>query len=260
MIDTHAHLNHPMFYSDFPEVIKRSSDLGLQAIINIGYDLHSSELAIKQALAFSGFIWASVGIHPHHASSFTKGIFERLYELAAHYSVVAIGESGLDFYRNLSPKDAQLSAFEAQIEIACELGKPLIVHMRNASEDTIRILNRYTNRLRGVVVHCFDGNEQLAMRLIEIGCHIGIAGNVTYKGAESLRCVARSIPIDRLLLETDSPYLAPVPHRGKRNEPSYLKHVAERIAVLREVTMDELIGATVRNAVNLFKLPIATQL
>lgn len=255
MIDTHAHLNHPMFYDDFMDVVKRSTDCGVQAIINVGYDLPSSDLAIKQAEEFNGLLWASVGIHPHHASSLTSQTVARLREIAKHSLVVAIGESGLDFYRNLSPRDAQIKAFEMQIELACELGKPLIMHMRNSTEDAVRILSRYSKCLVGVVAHCFSGNEQLAMKLIELGCHIGIAGNITYKGAENLRSALRSIPINRLLLETDSPYLAPMPHRGKRNEPSHLRHIAECVSALLNMTLDDLVGVTTQNAIKLFNPP-----
>ncbi|MFA4028782.1 MAG: hypothetical protein GDYSWBUE_000846 [Candidatus Fervidibacterota bacterium] len=257
MIDTHAHLNHPVFHDDFREVIKRSIDCGVRAVINVGYDLHSSELAVKQAAEFDGLLWASVGIHPHYASSLTNEMSKRLRELAMHELVVAIGETGLDFYRNLSPKDVQLKAFEAQIEIACELEKPLIMHMRDSAEDAVRILSQCAKCLIGVVAHCFSGDEQLAMRLIELGCHIGIAGNITYRSANSLRDALRSMPIDRLLLETDSPYLAPIPHRGKRNEPSNLKHIAEHIATMRSISLDELVIATTQNAIRVFNLPIS---
>lgn len=255
MIDTHAHLNHPMFSDDFMDVVKRSIDCGVRAIINVGYDLPSSNLAVEQAKEFGGLLWAGVGIHPHHASSLTSQTVAKLREIAMCNFVVAIGECGLDFYRNLSPRDAQVKAFETQIELACELKKPLIMHMRNSAEETVRILSQYAKCLTGVVAHCFSGDEQLAMKLIELGCHIGIAGNITYRGAESLRRALRSVPIDRLLLETDSPYLAPTPHRGKRNEPSYLRHIAECVSGLLNVTLDDLVRVTTQNAIKLFNLP-----
>lgn len=254
MIDSHAHINHPMLACDFNNVVRRAIDAKIRAIINVGYDLQSSKLAVEQAKLKNGFIWASVGIHPHNANTLTDNVLEQLHELALSDAVVAVGEIGLDFYRMISSRDEQLKAFEAQLELACKIKKPVIIHMRNSHEDVLTILKRYSDTLSGILAHCFDSDINMALKFVELGCHIGIAGNVTYKGAEKLREVVRSIPVGKLLTETDSPYLSPIPHRGKRNEPANLVHIVECVAILLSMSPHEVAEITVNNAKSFFRL------
>ncbi|MFA4015146.1 MAG: hypothetical protein RUDDFDWM_000219 [Candidatus Fervidibacterota bacterium] len=254
MVDSHAHLNHPAIRGDLEAVLERATERGVQAIINVGYDLSSSEVAVEQAVRFKGFVWASVGIHPHNATSLTKEALARLKELALNDVVVAVGETGLDFYRNLSPKHEQFKAFEAQLELACEVKKPVIIHMRNSASEVLNVVSNYKGLLKGLVAHCFSGDEAIATEFVELGFHIGVAGNITFKSSGELQKVIRSIPLDRLLAETDSPYLAPVPHRGKRNEPAYLMHVVESIATALGMPTKDIADVTARNAVLLFNL------
>jgi TatD DNase family protein len=255
MVDSHAHLNHPAIRNDIKAVLERAVRQGVQAIINVGYDLSSSEVAVEQATNFNGFVWASVGIHPHNATSLTKEALARLRELASKDVVVAVGEIGLDFYRNLSPEHEQLKAFEAQLELACEVKKPVVIHMRNSASQVVSVMNNYRGLLKGFVAHCFSGDEALVAEFVELGFHIGMAGNITFKSSNELRRVVRSIPLDRLLTETDSPYLAPVPHRGKRNEPAYLVYVVEAIATALGMPSEDVADVTARNAISLFNLP-----
>lgn len=223
-------------------------------MVNVGYDLETSQLAVEQASMANNVVRASVGIHPHNALSFNEAALNRLRQLASDRFVVAIGETGLDFHRELSPREAQLVAFEGQLELACEVGKPVIVHIRKAFEEAYAILRRYSERLVGIVAHCFGGDKSTAFKFVDMGAYIGIAGNVTYRGANELHEVARSVPIERLLVETDAPYLAPIPHRGKRNEPSYLAHVIERVSELRQMTSEEVAQVTSKNAMSVFRM------
>jgi TatD DNase family protein len=248
--DTHCHLNHPDFASDAGLVWSRAKDAGVHAAVVVGYDLASSESALQVAERLDG-CWASVGIHPHDAVQCDENALLQLHRLASHPRVTAIGEIGLDYYRNLSPKDAQQQALEQQINLALQLRLPVIIHCRDAYDDLLPILARYP--LRGVL-HCFSGELHHAQRAVEMGWYLGIGGVVTFKNAHTLREVVQRVPLENLLLETDAPYLAPMPHRGKRNEPAYIPLIARMVASLKNVPLEELATVTTQNARCLFSL------
>ncbi|MCS6831156.1 MAG: TatD family hydrolase [Armatimonadota bacterium] len=248
--DTHCHLNHPDFAHDAQQVWSRAQEAGVHQAIVVGYDLASSEAAIQIATAYDG-CWASVGVHPHDAAQCTQDALSLLQQRALQPQVAAIGEIGLDYYRNLSPKNVQQQAFERQIQIASQLNLPVIIHCRNAYDDLLDILSRHP--LPGVL-HCFSGELHHARRAVEMGWYLGIGGVATFKNAHSLREVVQQTPLERLLLETDAPYLAPVPHRGKRNEPSYIPLIAEVVASLKNIPIEEVARITTQNARCLFRL------
>ena len=253
LIDSHAHLDMHDFDADRDHVIKRAVQGGVARIVTIGIDLASSRKAIEIARKY-GFIYATVGYHPHNADEADAGELEKLRTLASEPKVVAWGEIGLDFFRRHSPPEKQVKAFERQLDIASEQGLPVIIHDRDAHTDLLRILKSRKRQYRGVI-HCFSGNYDLAMDLIELGFCISFPGTVTYKNAVDTQAAAARIPLERLLVETDCPYLTPVPFRGKRNEPLYVKHTAEKIAQLRKLDFEELAQATSATTIRLFNLP-----
>jgi TatD DNase family protein len=253
LIDSHAHLDMEDFDADRDLIIKRALEGGVARIVTIGIDLSSSIKAIEIARKYE-FIYATVGYHPHNANEADVKDLEKLRALVSEPKVVAWGEIGLDFFRRHSPPDQQVKAFERQLDIAFEQDLPVILHDRNAHTDLLGIL-RKRNRLYRGVIHCFSGNYDLAMAFIEMGFHISFPGTVTYKNAVDTQTTASRIPLERLLVETDCPYLTPVPFRGKRNEPLYVKHTAEKIARLREMELDQLAEATSANTIRLFNLP-----
>ena len=250
--DTHCHLNHPDLARDLPGVLSRAQEAGVCHIICASYDLESSVSAVRLAREIE-MVSASVGIHPHDADTLTPELEKQLRALASdNESVVAIGETGLDYYRDLSPRDVQQSAFRRHIRLATELEFPLIVHSRDAQKDVLRILREEGLPPRGVVMHCLPSDSDFAEKSLEMGCYLGIGGPVTFSNAAALREIVAGLPLDRLLLETDAPYLAPHPYRGKRNEPSYLPLVAEKIAEVNGVTASEVWETTTANARKLF--------
>jgi TatD DNase family protein len=253
LIDSHAHLDMDDFDADRDPVIKRAVQGGVARIVTIGIDLASSKKAIEIAKKYD-FIYATVGYHPHNADEADPRDLEKLRALASEPKVVAWGEIGLDFFRRHSPPEKQVKAFERQLDIASEQGLPVIIHDRDAHTDLLRILKSRKRQYRGVI-HCFSGNYDLAMALIELGFCISFPGTVTYKNAVDTQAVATRIPLERLLVETDCPYLTPVPFRGKRNEPLYVKHTAEKIAQLRQLDFEELAQAISANTIRLFNLP-----
>jgi TatD DNase family protein len=255
LIDSHAHLDMDDFDADRAEVIERAVQGGVTRIVTIGIDLASSTKAIEIAKKYK-FIYATVGYHPHNANEAGAKDLEKLRAFASEAKVVAWGEIGLDFFRRHSPPEKQVKAFERQLDMAFEQGLPVIIHDRDAHEDLLRILKSRKRQYRGVI-HCFSGNYDLAMALIELGFSISFPGTVTYKNAVPTHAAASRIPLERLLVETDCPYLAPVPVRGKRNEPLFVKHTAEKIAQLRQMDFKELAKATSANTVRLFNLPEA---
>jgi TatD DNase family protein len=253
LIDSHAHLDMEDFDADRDQVIKRARLGGIARIVTIGIDLASSRKAIEIANK-NEFVYATVGYHPHNAKEADVGDLEKLTALASDARVVAWGEIGLDFFRRHSPPDLQVKAFERQLDMAFEQNLPVIIHDRDAHADLLRILKSRKRQYQGVI-HCFSGNYDLAMALIEMGFHISFPGTVTYKNAVDTQAAASRIPLDRLLVETDCPYLTPVPFRGKRNEPLYVKHTAEKIAQLRQLDFKQLAEATSANTMRLFSLP-----
>ncbi len=251
-IDTHAHLNLSDFDPDREEVIERAKGVGISHILIPGMDLPTSRISIELAQRFEG-LYAAVGVHPHEAKGFNQANLLSLRELSQNPKVKAIGEMGLDFYRKLSPKSDQVEAFRAQLRLAKDLGLPIVVHTRGAIEEALEILQEEKDGLRGVL-HCFEGDREATDRALGLGLHISFTGQVTFPRSQAL-AVAKLIPLDRLLLETDSPYLAPVPHRGKRNEPAWVRLVAEAIAQVREMDLESLVMATSKAAIELFDLP-----
>jgi TatD DNase family protein len=254
MIDSHAHLQFPDFNADRSETIARARDAGVEEIVVVGTDPETNESAV--ALASSCRLAAAVGLHPHGAMTLCSDVIDRIVELAQNDRVVAIGETGLDFYRNLSPANDQSKAFEAQLDVAEQLQLPVIIHCRQAQDELITVLRRRAGRLRGVL-HCFSGDETLARFAMESGLYISFAGQITYPRADSLREAVRCIPIESILIETDSPYLPPQKYRGtgRRNEPAYMKETAAVVADLKGMSMAEVDRVTTLNARTLFSLP-----
>ncbi len=249
LVDTHTHLDFPQFDGDRQAVLERAAQAGVEWMVDVGADLASSRRAVALA-AGEPRLWAAVGVHPHDAATVTPAALAELRALAQNPRVVAIGEIGLDYYRDLSPRPVQRSALEAQLALARELGLPVIVHNRDAHEETLAIL-RTAAPWRGVM-HCFSGDAAFARAVLDLGLYIGIAGPVTYPKAQTLAEVARLVPLARLLVETDCPYLAPQARRGQRNEPAYVRLIAERVAELRGLTLAALARVTSENARVLF--------
>ena len=260
LVDTHAHLDSRQFDQDREQVIARALEAGVGLVINAGADLASSQASVSLAERYA-CIYASVGVHPHAASAVDDDTLDQLTALADHPRVVAIGEIGLDYYRDLSPRPNQREAFRQQLDLAGSLAKPVIIHSRDAHQETLEILREWlsSSTSRGLphpvgVMHCFSGSVEMAKQLLELGFMIGVDGPVTFGNARRLPEIIAWMPLDRLLLETDCPYLAPHPFRGKRNEPAYLPWVARRIAEMRGASGGEIAEATTANARALFRL------
>jgi len=258
LVDTHAHLDFEKFDRDRPAVLARAREAGVVAIVTVGVDLPSSQAAVALAEANKG-VYAAVGMHPHDASALDGEGLARLRELGGHDRVVAVGEIGLDFYRDLSPRDVQRRAFRAQLAWAARLGKPVIIHDREAHAEIMDVLSGWAAEQTGSpledrlgVLHTFSGDLGMARRAIDLGFYLSISGPVTYKNAGRLADAVHALPLDRLLVETDCPFLTPHPHRGKRNEPAYVRLVAERVAEIKGVSLDEVAAATTANAERLF--------
>ncbi len=254
MIDTHAHMDMNPFDADRAYVIERALSSGVDRIVTVGIDTESSSRAVGLAGEFTG-MYATVGFHPHNARNFTKELADSLAEMASLPEVVAWGEIGLDFFRDNSPRDTQRKAFLSQLEYAMDLEIPVVIHSRDAHGEILAALKRLGKREGGGVIHCYSGSPELAWEFIALGYSISIPGTITYSKAADVRETAASIPLESLLVETDAPYLAPVPHRGKRNEPAFVSHTVKAIAGLRGVEFDEIAGATTANAEALFRLP-----
>lgn len=253
-IDSHAHLDDEAFAQDVPEVLTRAREAGLAQVITVASDLASTRRCLKLA-AEHPWLFATAGVHPHEAGAAAPGDLDRLAELGADPKVVAVGETGLDYHYDLSPREDQRQWMAQCVALALELDKPLVVHVREAFEDVVAILSAEGGSgLRGVI-HCFTGDTPQARRYLDMGLYLSFSGIITFSKAEAIREVARWAPLDRILVETDSPYLAPVPHRGRRNEPAYVVRTAEALAKLRGLPLEELADATTRNTRTLFALP-----
>jgi TatD DNase family protein len=251
LFDTHVHLNAEQFNDDLQEVIDRAIAEGVTNMVVVGFD----ELTINKAIELAekyDFIHASVGWHPVDAIDMTPEHLEWLKDLASHPKVVALGEMGLDYYWDKSPKEIQKEVFRKQIRLAKEVKLPIIIHNRDATADIVEILKEENAGEVGGIMHCYSGSVETALECIDMNFYISLGGPVTFKNAKKPKEVAESIPLDRLLVETDCPYLTPHPYRGKRNEPAYVKLVAEEIAGLKGVTFEEIAEATTKNAKKLF--------
>jgi len=251
LIDTHCHLDFPPFDPDRGAVIQRAKAAGIAYFINIGSTLESSSASCELAQKYAE-VYASVGVHPHDADTFDLQEENKLKILAQNNKVVAIGETGLDYYRNLSSPDNQKQAFIKQIELAKNLKLPLVIHCRQAEKDTLQILKEALP-LRAVV-HCFSGDESFLRECLECGFFISFTCNITYKKAQGLRDMVSLTPLDRLMLETDAPYLSPEGFRGKRNEPLQIKLLAEEVSRIKGVSFEEIADRTTKNAKEFFKL------
>jgi TatD DNase family protein len=251
LFDTHCHLNAEQFEDDLEAVVERARAAGVEYIVVPGVDAASSERAIAIAERYEG-VYAAVGIHPEVLDKVTDADFDAVAALVDHPKVVAIGEIGLDYYWDVAPRPVQQEALRRQIELAAKAQLPVIIHNRDATADTVRVLEESCRGQVVGVMHCFTGSYETAQRCMRLGFYISYGGPVTFKNAHNVREVAARIPDDRLVIETDAPYLTPHPHRGKRNEPAYVRLVAERLAELRGQTMEELASQTRENALRLF--------
>ncbi len=253
LVDTHAHLDSAEFKGDLEEVISRSLAVGVNTIVTVGTDLESSRQAVLLAEQYPS-VYAAVGIHPHEAAQAKPDDLAELWHLSKREKVVAIGEMGLDFYRNLSPAKIQEEIFVAQLELAQRAGKPVIVHDRQAHRATMAILQEKAKGLRGVL-HCFSGDLEIALQAMKMDLAISVAGPVTFQNARRLQALVCELPLEHILIETDCPYLAPHPYRGQRNEPAYVRFVAARIAALKATSLEQVAQVTTANAKRLFALP-----
>ena len=255
LIDTHAHLDFSQFDADRQEVITRAQEAGVGIIVNAGAGLEASRAGVALAETYPQ-IYAAVGVHPHEAKTLNDGILIELRNLAQHPKVVAIGEIGLDYYRDRSPRPVQRQAFQQQLALAKELGKPIIIHDREAHKDVMNLLRQWVQdgRQPAGVMHCFSGDLAMAREVIEMGFYVSIPGPVTFTNARRLPELVRALPLERLLIETDCPYLTPHPYRGKRNEPAYVRLVAEAIARIRGIPLEQVARITTANAQALFGL------
>ena len=253
LFDTHAHLHFPDFADDLPAVLERARAAGVTRLLTIGTDVATSEAAVALA-AREPHVWASVGVHPHDAADADDAVLAAIARLMAEPRVVAIGEIGLDFFRNLSPREAQERTLRSMLDLARRVAKPVLIHCRDAHEATLAILAEARVAELGGIMHCFSGDVAIARRCLDLGLLISLAGPVTYPNARALPDVARFVPADRLVVETDCPYLPPQGYRGKRNEPAYLALTAARVAELRGESLATLGPRMSDNALRLLRI------
>ena len=253
MIDSHCHLDHEPMYSDLKNVILRSKESGVKKILTICTTKDSFK-KVTDIVKFDPMIYGTYGIHPHETSNdiVTKG--EIIKNIENNKKIIAIGESGLDFYYNHSDRNKQITSFKIHIEASIDLNIPIIVHSRNAENETYDILKNYIRYKPKILMHCFTGSSEFAYKLLTLNSYFSASGIITFKNSNNLRDTFKVIPNDKLLIETDSPYLAPVPHRGKKNEPSYIKHTLEILAHVKNIEKNEIEKITSNNFNSLFNL------
>lgn len=253
LFDTHAHLEDEKFDDDRAEVIENIKNAGIGFVVNPGCDVESSKKAVKLSEEYD-FIYAAVGVHPHDTEDMTPGTLDEIEKLCSHKKVKAVGEIGLDYYYDFSAKEKQIYWFEEQMELAKKVKLPVIIHDRDAHRDTIDILKKKHVEEVGGVMHCFSGSVEMAEEALRLGMYISVAGPVTFKNSARLPQVVLRVPNDRLLIETDSPYLTPEPMRGKRNDSSKIIYTAKKIAEIKNISMDELMEITTANARRFFNI------
>ncbi|MEM1505837.1 TatD family hydrolase [Domibacillus sp. 8LH] len=253
LFDTHVHLNADQFQEDIEEVIGRAQEAGVHRMVVVGFDRLTIERAMELIENYD-FLYAAVGWHPVDAIDMTDEDLAWIEELAAHPKVVAIGEMGLDYHWDKSPKDIQKDVFRRQIALAKRVKLPIVIHNREATQDIVDILKEEGAEEVGGIMHCFSGSAETALECVKMNFYISLGGPVTFKNAKKPKEVAEAVPLEKLLIETDCPYLAPHPYRGKRNEPAYVKLVAQEIAALKGITYEEVAAATTQNANTLFQL------
>ncbi len=251
LVDSHAHLDGGQFNSDRTETIERAHANGISHILTVGCDMESSAASVALALKHRN-IYASVGVHPHDATEISAASLQQLKELLGRPKVVALGEIGLDFFRDRSPRDVQRNAFRQQIQLAREVGKPIIIHDRDAHDEILQILQEENAADVGGVLHCFSGDTEMAKKCLNMGFYLSFPGTITYPKNAASRDVVKAVPIDRMLVETDCPYLSPQQFRGKRNEPAYIRYTAEKIADIKGLSLEDVARVTSRNCFDLF--------
>jgi TatD DNase family protein len=253
LVDSHAHLEMMDFRKDLEEVIQRAKDSGVDTIFTVGTEKKDWSRALEIADSHES-IYAILGVHPHNAREIDDQTYPALMKLCRHKKVKAYGEIGLDFFRNLSPREIQLKRFREQIGLARDLGLPIVVHDRDAHKETLDILKSEKAEECGGIIHCFSGDYEMAKKCLELGFSISVPGTITFKNAEVFKEIVRKLPLESLLVETDAPYLTPFPFRGKRNEPSYVRYTAEKVAEVKRVSFEKVAEVTTQNALRIFRV------
>tara|TARA_Y100001970_G_scaffold282317_1_gene394930 strand:+ start:21 stop:782 length:762 start_codon:yes stop_codon:yes gene_type:complete len=251
MIDSHCHLDHELLLSDLSNVIQRSKDVGIKKLLTISTSFQSFD-RVKELINKNKMIYGTIGIHPHESSTnliSTKQIIDNLNE---NPKIIGIGETGLDFYYNNSEKDKQIKSFKKHIEASIKTNVPLIIHSRDAEKETFEILNEYKNENIKILMHCFTGSKEFSEKLMTLNSYFSASGIITFKNSIDLQKTFKAIPLNNLLIETDSPFLAPVPKRGKKNEPSFLDYTATKLAEIKNISKDDLVQLTTNNFNRLF--------
>ena len=251
MIDSHCHLDHEPLFSDLTNVIKRSKSVGIQKLLTISTSLKSFD-RIKKIVEIDDMIYGTIGIHPHETKNDYISINNIIEHLKENKKIIGIGETGLDFYYNNSDKDSQLSSFRKHIEASIKTNIPLIIHSRNAENETFDLLNEYKNDDLKILMHCFTGSKNFAKRLLDLDAFFSASGIITFKNSLDLQKTFEFLPLNKVLIETDSPFLSPVPNRGKKNEPSFISFTADKLAEIKKISKDEIIKATTENFNKLF--------
>ena len=251
MIDSHCHLDHEPLLSDLPNVIQRSKDVGIKKLLTISTSLDSFS-KIKELINMDEIIYGTFGIHPHESSKDIITSKQIINNLRENSKIIGIGETGLDFYYNNSEKEKQISSFKEHIEASIETNMPLIVHSRDAEKETFEILNDYKDNKIKILMHCFTGSKEFSEKLLTLNSYFSASGIITFKNSLNLQETFKSLPLDNILIETDSPFLAPVPNRGKKNEPSFIDFTAAKLAEIKDISKSELIKITTNNFNRLF--------
>ncbi len=251
MIDSHCHLDHEPLFNNLDDILKRSKEVGIKKLLTICTTLESF-IKIKELVNKDDIIFGTFGIHPHEAKNYKITSQKIIDEINENKKIIGIGETGLDFYYNYSDKNEQIISFEKHIEAAINLNIPLIIHSRNAENETFEILNKFKQDKLKILMHCFTGSKKFAEKLLDLNAYFSASGIITFKNSVDLQKTFKFIPLEKTLIETDSPYLAPVPNRGKKNEPSFVKFTAEKLASIKDITTDKLIKATSENFNSLF--------
>ena len=251
MIDSHCHLDHEPLFSDLSNVIQRSKDVGIEKLLTISTSFESFS-RVKELIKRDEMIYGTIGIHPHESSSDIITSNQIIENLKENSKIIGIGETGLDFYYNNSKKDKQIDSFREHIEASIKTNIPLIVHSRDAEKETFDILNEYKKEKIKILMHCFTGSKKFSEKLLTLNTYFSASGIITFKNSLDLQETFKSIPLDKILIETDSPFLAPVPKRGKKNEPSFIDYTAAKLATIKSISKEELVKKTTNNFNNLF--------
>ena len=251
MIDSHCHLDHEPLKSDLSNIIKRSKDVGIEKLLTISTSVESFE-KIKNIINEDEIIFGTIGIHPHETDNNEISIDYIVKNFEENPKIIGIGETGLDFYYNNSDKEKQIKSFKKHIEASIKTNSPLIVHSRNAEDETFEILNKYQGEKLKILMHCFTGSKNFAEKLLKLNAFFSASGIITFKNSIDLQETFKILPLEKILIETDSPYLAPVPNRGKKNEPSFLSYTAQKLADIKDVSKKEITKITTKNFNNLF--------